>query len=196
MLADNFYKLTKLPRNAFFLALVIIAGAAIYNWFVVPQTTCLFAAQRYNIVAEKITEKNEIISESINMKKQQLDGMKKQAAQLAGELFASSEAKKFFSDLQAICEETGCQIGSANFNKNERQQQKYELYVKTESAALNVTGTFGSIMQLVEKLQSFKRKVWIDLIDMKIVTNDSHKIKCDLMISIFVLQDEERSLDE
>lgn len=199
MLVDNLTKLSRSSRNAVSASLILIAALAMYNWIVAPRTNYLLASQRYEYVMENVVKKNKTIDNRVNIRKKKLQELREQSAQLQSTLFTSDQAREFFSDLQAISEETGCIVYSVNLitnkqNPNKNGQLQDTAGIVTKSAVLSVVGVYRNITKLIERLQSRTQKVWIDSVKVQALNNNSDRPRCDITITICVLTDKEPAL--
>lgn len=199
MLVDNLTKLSRSSRNAVSASLILIAALAMYNWIVAPRTNYLLASQRYEYVMENVVKKNKTIDNRVNIRKKKLQELREQSAQLQSTLFTSDQAREFFSDLQAISEETGCIVYSVNLitnkqNPNKDGQLQDTAGIVTKSAVLSVVGVYRNITKLIERLQSRTQKVWIDSVKVQALNNNSDRPRCDITITICVLTDKEPAL--
>jgi hypothetical protein len=195
LINNNLANLNRSTRNTIFAALSIIATIAMYNWIVAPHVTYLFAAQRRESVVSKIVKKNEVITREIEAKAEELEKLYEQVARSGSDLFTPDETKEFFSDLQAISEETNCTINSLNLVVSEPslkdEQFKDTSNIVANSVMLSVSGQYNSIIKLVEKLQNYAKRVWIDSFNVKIIDFGSAQLKCDMTITIYTIQDKE-----
>jgi hypothetical protein len=199
MLVDNLTKLSRSSRNAVSASLILIAALAMYSWIVAPRTKYLSAAQHYELVMDNMVKKNKTIENRVNIKKKKLQELQEQSAQLQSTLFTSNQAREFFSDLQAISEQTGCIVYSVNlitYNPNpikDRQLQD-SAGIVTKSAVLSVVGVYKNITNLINRLQSRTQKVWIDSVKVQALNNNSDRPRCDITITICALTDKEPAL--
>ena len=193
MLIDNFAKLNHSSRNVVSAALIIAVAVAVYDWIVAPHAAYLFAAQRYESVIGNVAEKNKAIGDTVEAKKKQLQELRKQLARLQSELFTSDEAKEFFSDLQPICEQTGCTLYALNFITveldREDQQSEDSSAIVAKSTVLSVIGEYENIIKLVKRLQVRTQKVWISSVVMETISSDSPQIKCGITITVYTIRD-------
>lgn len=200
MLIDNFAKLGRSSRSTVLAALIVIGAIAMYNWTVAPHTNCLFAAQRCESVVSKVVRESEVVRSAINIKQNKVESLQKQFAEFQSTLFTPSQAKEFFSDLQAISEEVGCTVYSLNFTTNEpvRKDKKSGDVsdIVANSAMLSIVGVYGNVAELVQRFQMRTQKVWIDSVKMKAINEDSSEIKCDLKITIYTVNDKEAAPNE
>jgi len=199
MLVDNLAKLRSSSRNAVSASLILIAALAMYNWIVAPRTNYLLAAQRYEFVMDNMVKKNKTIDNRVNIKKKKLEELREQSAQLQSTLFTSDQAREFFSDLQAISEQTGCIVYSVNLITNNPNpikggQLQDTAGIVTKSAVLSVVGVYKNVTKLIERLQTRTQKVWIDSVQLRTLDNRSDQPRCDITITICALADKEPAL--
>jgi hypothetical protein len=178
--------------------LVIIASLAMYRWIVAPHAAYLSAAQGYESIMSNIIKENNLISDKVEIKRKKLQKLHEQSAQLQSTLFTPDQAREFFSDLQAISEETGCMVHSVNLinnksNSKDRQSEDTSGVV-TKSAVLSVVGVYKDIAGLMKRLQARTQKVWIDSIIVQTLEYGSDQPKCDVTITICEVQDKENIL--
>ena len=196
MLIDNLAKLSRTSKNAFSASLIVITALAIYNWKVAPHATYLLAAQQYESVMDSVVKKNKTISSRVEVKRKKLQELREQSSQLHSTLFSPDKAGEFFSDLQAISEETGCIVYSVNLMTNKQSpnrdgQLRDSLGLETKNAVLSVVGVYRNITKLIERLQSRTQKVWIDSINLRTLQNNPEQPRCDITITICIITDEE-----
>ena len=199
MLVNDLAKLNRSSRNAASASLIVIAALAMYNWIVAPHATYLSAAQRYESVTDNIVKKNKAIGNRVKTKKMKLQELREQSAQLQSTLFTPEQAREFFSDLQAISEQTGCIVYSINMITNKQKPNKDGQLQDTagiviKSAVLSVVGVYRNITKLIERLQSRTQKVWIDSVQLRTLDNSSDQARCDITITICALTDKEPAL--
>jgi len=199
MLVDNLTKLSRSSRNAVSGSLILIAAIAMYNWIVAPRANYLLAAQRYEFAMDNVVKKNKTIDNRVKVKKKKLQELREQSAQLQSTLFTFDQAREFFSDLQAISEQTGCIVYSVNLITNNPNpikggQLQDTAGIVTKSAVLSVVGVYKNITKLIERLQSRTQKVWIDSVKVQALNNNSDRPKCDITITICALTDKEPAL--
>lgn len=209
MLLDNLTKLSRPSRNALSAALVIIAAIAVYNWMVAPHANYLFAAQQYESVVDNVAKKNKILSNTVKVKEKKLQELRERYAQLRHTLFTSDEAQELLSGLRVICEKADCTVNSLNFvtsKPNSKRkpvpleaaagQVKGNSDVAANNAVLSVTGVYGNIVELIEIIQERTQGVWIDSIEMTALEEDSAKLKCDMAVTIYTIQDKDTTVHE
>ena len=195
MLIDSLAKLNRSSRKTISAALIIIAAIAIYNRIVAPHAAHLKAAQQYGSVVADIAKKKAVVSNTMKSKKERLHALRKHIDELQRTLFAPDKAKEFLGDLRAISEEAGCTVNSLNFTRDEARvtngQAENTSGIAAEGATLSVAGVYGNIVRLVAKLQARTERVWIDLVRMESLDDNSAQVKCDIIVMIYTVQDKE-----
>ncbi|MGA1979399.1 MAG: type 4a pilus biogenesis protein PilO [Sedimentisphaerales bacterium] len=194
MLIDNLVNLNRSTRSVVFTALIIIATIAMYNWIVAPHVTYLFAAQEYESAVSKAVEKNEVITDEVKAETKRREELYEQLARARNTLFTPDETKEFFSDLQAVSEETGCIVRSLNLAASEPSFRDDTSSIIANSAMLTVSGQYNSIIRLVEKLQNHPKKIWMYPFKIESIDFGSGQLKCDMTITAYTIQDKEAAL--
>jgi len=198
MAVKHLAKLKPSTRNATLASLIVIASLAMYSWIVAPHAAYLSTVQGYESVMSNLKEKSELISKNIDVKRKELQKLREESTQLQGTLFTSEKAREFFSDLQAISEQTGCMVYSLNLissTPNPKNKQLEESSgVATKSAVLSVVGVYKDIARLIKRLQARTQKVWIDSIKVLTLEYSSDRPRCDITITICVIADKENNL--
>ncbi len=195
MKVNDLARLNRSTRNAFFGSLILLGAFFIYGHTVEPYTAYLFAMNSYDVALDGILSKHDEIKNLLKTNRQKLDGLTAEFAQVRNILYTPSQAEEFFSDLQAISVETECPIYSLTFIADEPstevKQVEQGMGVTAKKAVLSVTGIYGNIMRLIERLQTRNRKVWVEKLDMELINNDVAQVKCDIIIKIYTIQNKE-----
>lgn len=198
MIIGNFAKLNRSTRDSVFAALIVIAAIAMYNWIVAPHVDYLFAAQQYEFAIEKSVEKNKAIAREIEVKTKKLEELSKQLAQSQSKIFTSDKAKKFFGYLQTVLEETGYTVHSLNLSVSKPRpgdkQSAGTSGIVANRVTLSISGQYNNIVKLMDDLQNYTKKVWVDSFKIKVIDFSSGQLKCDMAVTIYTTQDKEASL--
>ncbi len=191
MLVKHLVKLNRSTRHSVSASLIVIALLAMYNWLVAPHAAYLSVVQGYESVMTNLVNKNNLINSKVKVKRKKLQELQEKSAQLQSTLFTSDKAREFFSDLQAISEQTGCMVQSLNMiKKNPKENQSEDTSgIVTSSAVLSVVGLYKDIPRLIQRLQARTQKVWIDSIKVLTVEYNSDRPRCDIVITICEIQD-------
>ena len=191
MVVKHLVKVNRSTRHAVSASLIVIALLAMYSWLVAPHVAYLSVVQGYESVTASLVNKNKLINSKVKVKRIKLQELQEKSAQLQSTLFTSDKAREFFSDLQAISEQTGCMVQSLNMikiNPKEKQSENNSGIV-TKSAVLSVVGLYKDIPRLIQRLQARTQKVWIDSIKVLTVEYNSDRPRCDITITICEIQD-------
>ena len=190
MLVRHLAKTSRSKRYAVSALLIVIALLAMYNRLIAPHAAYLSVVQGYESAMSNLINKNNVINSKVEVKRKKLQELQEKSAQLQSTLFTSDKAREFFSDLQAISEQTGCMVQSLNMiksNPNEKQSENNSGIV-TKSAVLSVVGLYKDIPRLIQRLQARTQKVWIDSIKVMTVEYNSDLPRCDITITICEIQ--------
>jgi hypothetical protein len=198
MLISDFAKLNRLTQSSVFAALIVIAVVAMYKWIVTPHINCLFAAEQYDSAMDGVAQKNEDIVREIKVESKKLEKLSQQFVQSGDKLFTPDQVKEFFGALQAILEDAGCTVHSLNLvaskSRDKNKQPDSASGMVANSTMLSVSGGYNSIIRLVEGLQNHTPKVWVDSFEMEIVDFGAGRLKCDMTITIYTIQNKEAVL--
>ena len=191
MLVKQLVKLNHPTRHAASASLIIIALFAMYQRLVAPHVAYLSVVQGYESAMTNLVNKNNLIGSKVKIKRKKLQDLQEKSSQLQSTLFTSDKAREFFSDLQAISEQTGCIVQSLNMiKKNPRElQTENTANIITKSASLSVVGLYKDIPRLIKRLQARTQKVWIDSIKVLTVEYNSDRPRCDITITICEIKD-------
>ena len=194
MTIDDLAKINSPSRRTALAVLIVIAGVAAYNWMVSPHTTCLFASMNYEDTLADITKEKKRLAVAIATQNKKLESVQGQFDHLRSSLFTSESAQKFFSDLQAIAREEGCELYSLDFQAGNRKSQSASRIADklAQTVALDVIGEYGQIITLLERLQKRPQKVWIEL-EMEAVDAHATQVKCLITITIYLLPGDDRT---
>jgi len=191
MLVDNLAKTGHSTRNATSASLIVIAAFAMYNWTVTPHATSLSSAKAYESAVDNLAKESKIIATRIKIKRKKLEELRGQSAQLLSMLFTPEAAREFFSDIEAIAEQTDCVIHSINLFASEKRNEYEHIGIGIKSAKLSVVGRYRDIARLIGRLRARSQKVWLDSMDLRAVDHSSDTVGCSLTITIFEIVDED-----
>jgi hypothetical protein len=200
MFVDDLAKLSHRSRKAVSAALIVITAIALYNWIVTPHVSYLRAAQRYESAVRNIVGASKDISSAVRIKKDKLQQLREQSAQLQSALFRSAKAREFFSDLRPLCEEADCTVHSLRLDAPGQGirgkpagagKPENLLGIVANRATLSITGLYGNVIRLMERLQMRAEKVRIESLSMQVSDDKSDRIECDMTIIIYSVQNEE-----
>jgi hypothetical protein len=194
MLSEDQINSIRSSKNVVLAAFVVIEVIALYNWIVTPHLNFLQTAQRYEAVADKLAKKTRIIGTNVKLRRKKLGQLQEDFKHIHIKLFDPVKAKEFFSDIQAMAEQTDCIIYSLNFSPTDSAinagQSEISSRITANRATFSVGGKYKDIIALINKLQNRSKQVWIDTISMEPVNRNSELLKCDMSIAIYVIYSE------
>jgi len=198
MAFENWTKTAYFSRNVAFAALVVIGTIAVYNWFIVPHTSYLGAAQRYELVASKLAKTNRLISNDVKAKKREVKELNERLAKVRTKLFGPAQAEEFFDSIEDVAREMNCRVLSIKFSDSlsSRKEPAADSDITVKSVLLNVAGSYKNVAAMINKLQNRTEQVWIDGVKIKSFNEDLGSLKCDMRIAICVMGDKEASANE
>ena len=191
MLVRHLAKTNRSTRYAVSASLIVIALLVMYNRLIAPHAAYLSVVQGYESAMSNLINKNNVIDSKVKVKRKKLQELQEKSAQMQSTLFTSDKAREFFSDLQAISEQSGCMVQSLNMIKrySKETQSEDNSGIVTRSAVLSVVGLYKDIPRLIKRLQARTQKVWIDSIKVLTVEYNSDQPRCDIIITICEIQD-------
>jgi hypothetical protein len=193
MVFERWIKTTPFSRNIVFTVSVLIGTIAVYNWFIVPHTGYLEAAQRYESVASELAKTNRFISSDVAAKKKELKELNEKLTKARIKIFGSAEAVKFFEDIEELAKKMNCRVLSLKFSDSFSGQKPpvTDSGITVENVLLSVAGNYKDITALMNKLQNRAEQIWIDRVNIKFFREDVGGLRCDMSIAICVMGDKE-----
>jgi len=194
----NRIKTTHFSRSVAFAAMVLIGTIAVYNWFIVPHTSYLGAAQRYELVAGELAKTNRLISSDVAAKKKELKELNEKLAKVRTKLFSRAEAAKFFDGIGGLARTMNCKVLSLKFSDTSsgRKAPATDDGITVESVLLSVAGGYKDITALMSKLQNRTEQVWINGVNVKSAGEGIDNLKCDMSVAVCVMGDEKRFFND
>lgn len=199
MLMNAFVKSSRSSRFAFSAAIVGIFTIAAYNWMVSPYAKYLYAARQYEAMVCDVAKQNQIIKNKEAVKKKEIERLQAELAEAQRALFTPVEADRFFSDLEALCNQANCAVYSINFLTENSKAQKSEANgneVVENSAVVNFVGSYSNIMNFLSKLTNRDQKVFIRSLKVtasgsSAAGNRSSPLVCEILITVYTVRDKE-----
>ena len=98
--------------------------------------------------------------------------------------------------MQAMAEEANCVIYSLNFSPTDSaidtSQSEVSSHIAANHATLSVVGGYRDIVALINKLQGRSRQVWVDSISIEPVGSNTDQLRCDIVVTIYVIHGKEK----
>lgn len=187
-------------RNSAILGLAMVMILISFYWIISPHTKRIDAAERLLLVKGELEKKHEVLKANVAVQRKRLETLRKAFEENndSAKLFRTSEAKEFFSDVQAMAEEAGCVVESIRFAGDGEQTQertKSDGNIYCRQASLSVTGTYNQLLRLVNRLQERLRRVWIHSLDIATIQGSSEQVRCQMVLAICVVNSNEEGLE-
>ena len=197
MIPQGWTKIDYSSRNALFAALVLIGAIAGYNWIVAPHRKYLLASEQRESVTQELLKKNAVVRKNLKTKESELEQLQEQFGQVRNRFFDTAGSRDFFSDIKVLAKEARCNLASLSFvppgsrSKGAPGEKASDLTVS--AATLNVVGGYRSILDFMKRLQDRPEHVQIDSISLGFIDAKPGLLKCEITVSVYVIQDKEIS---
>ena len=190
MILDYIKRIGWSKGNMIIAACVLIAMVALYNWFVMPHSRYLLAAEKYKNAAEEVEKTTRTISTEIQLSQRKLDEISQQFRQKKQEFFEVDDARSFLGGIQTRAENSGCFVDTLRFSpaKEIVVKDNNSIDIQQYQVNLSVFGQYQNIVKLLDSLQNRKQKVWIDTINLHLKDQTTSLLVCDLSLSIYYIK--------
>ena len=200
MLKDKLIKSSQSSKIIISITIVAIVSVAAYNWIVWPLTTYLHASQLHETVMEGAQQRATRIESQLNIKQEELEKAENEMFDTQSRFFTTTRAKEFFLDLEPISVETGCDVQSFEFVKNNSKRKTNadnDYGVIAKSAEISFTGGYDNIIKFLKKLGSCPERFSINQINIEPADNNqSAGLMCQMTVTVYTLQEKEITVDE
>lgn len=195
--SQNFKRTSPGSRVTLGMSLAIIAVVGLYNWSVSPQSNYLQAAQQYSRIAEDAEKQVRILGLDISRKENKLAQAKTEIVQTKARLFDRRESIDFLSSIQPLAQKLDCVVDDLTFDLNDglfEFDNTMPVNITEKSATISLTGQYDSISKFINVLCDHPQKIVVSDVEMNI-TPDFSALKCNMDITIYVIQDKESDSD-
>jgi Tfp pilus assembly protein PilO len=200
MLMNALAKSSRSSRIAFSAAIVIIVAVAAYNWMVAPHTKYLQAAQQYELMMGDMARKNKIIKTTEAVKRKEVERLRAELASVQSSVFTPYEARKFFTDIEAVCNAAGCLVHSINFLSGNlggvAADVESDGHIVENSAIVSFVGSYGNIISFLSELTNRPQKVVVRSLKITAFGKKPDPLECQMVVAIYTIRDREIFTDE
>jgi hypothetical protein len=194
MLTDLYSKSSVASRLAMMAATACIAAIGSYNWFITPHIQCLEAAQRYADEIGGLITKSKLLEGKLNLRQIEADRLSKQIASAQRQFFTAADAQQFLAGIEPCAQRLHCTITSLNQLGDEASGTEKPVCaaagITTYGAAMNLVGRYADIMNVLAQLLDRPNKIIMSPFSLSAYQNDSEMLKCSLVLTIYVMNDE------
>ncbi len=196
MLINSLAKSSRTSRITLSAAIVGVVIVAAYNWLVSPHTKYLYAVHQYQILADEMTKKNQVIQAQQAYRKRELEQLQSEFDNVKTALFTPAEAKRFFGDIETACKETDCIVYSLNFlpaqaDRSAVSSQQSNNPIIESSALINFVGDYSNISKFLTKLTSQQKKVAVRSLKISTFSGKPSPLQCEATVTIYMVGDKE-----
>lgn len=199
MLDDKLLRLGSSYRRVLLMALVVVAAMGLYRLILAPFSGQLLAAQRYESTLDSTIRKSKVLGTTLVAKKAKLNKLVATSDRLRNELFTPDEAREFFASLPAAVHMTGCVLQSVNHvpnqQANSQDREPDASGISDRKVVVTFIGGYNNIVRLLKGIQTYKRRVWIDSVNMD-TGGVAGKLKCQTALTIYCIDRVETDLYE
>ncbi|MHC4192465.1 MAG: hypothetical protein ACYSUB_22820, partial [Planctomycetota bacterium] len=188
-------KSSRSSRIAFSAAIIIIVAVAAYNWMVAPHTEYLHAAQQYEHMMGDVAMKNKLIKAKEAAKTKEVERLRAELAGVQTALFAPYEAKRFFSDIEAVCNASNCAVSSINFLSGNLSDLSASVEtgsaIAENSAVVDFVGSYGSIINFLARLTDRSQRVFVPSLKISTFGSKPGLLECEMVVTIYTIRNRE-----
>jgi Tfp pilus assembly protein PilO len=183
------------PGNVFVLASAALVVLVAYFWVLSPHVGYLKASKHRMAVVKKLRQKHDFLTNLVAARQKQMQTLRQKLtdSKVCDSLFAPSEAKSFFNEIQAVAEASKCTVESLNFTTSglaSSEGQPWEGgYVVPEHANVTVLGGYMGIVEFMNRLQDRLEKVWIDSVRIGPAKDGGGQLQCDFKVTVYVMHE-------
>lgn len=176
-------------------ALFLIGLLAGYAGVLSPHVAFLRASQHYERAMHMRLDVSETVNEDLAFQGETLQKLRAERAAFSAMAFSPDEAKKFHNDLQALCREATLNVISLSYGNDEdlaaygARQATSAMVLR--SVMMTAHGTYGSVVAVLDALQSHQQRIWIDGFQMVTLPSKPGWVACDMTITICVDHEKE-----
>ncbi len=199
MLSEQIMRSSPFSRIIVSVSTVIALAVVAYNWAVSPQTTYLYASHQYTEMNDTVQKKALAMRNTVAIKKKKLRETREETNELKAAFFTPSQSREFFSGIQEMAENSGCNIELMTF--------KADRYKLTERSKINNVRFFqrrasvkfiGGYAQITEFLKNITdRPGHMSLSQLNISSSKGVQgLICEMDIIIYISENKELIPDE
>ena len=200
MLTDKLIKSSPSSKIFVSVSTIAIVTLATYSWVVSPQVSYLHAAQQYKVIAHSTAQKATSIEDHVRKRKAELAGLHRQIDEIRDSFFTPDKAKEFFSDLELIALQCGCNISSLTFRSAGAVaaygDREYFPSVVLKRAEITFAGQYDGIIKFLEKLSAYQERISVGSLLIKVSPNNIEELICSMTITIYLIEDKETISNE
>lgn len=193
-------KLNPTSKLVISLSSVIIVGIAAYNWTVTPQTSYLRAAHLYDVMIGDAGNMTNDIKSQMGPKNQQVRTLQDELELIQAKFFTPKQANELFLDLEPIAMQYNCTIDKLTFISSEpvsyNGAENGSGDIISKKLSISYTGEYKDIITFLKRLDSYTQRIVISDIHIESDEMVADGLFCQMIITIYMVEDKELESDE
>lgn len=200
MLSEQIMKSTPFSRGIVSVATVVILAVATYNWTISPQTKYLHAAEKFQAVTNTMEKKTRSLKKTVSIKEQKLESLNQEMVEFKAAFFDHAGRVKFFSNLESVAGQTGCNINLLTFSPDrpivDDELGMGNIMITAKSVDLEYTGKYAQIIRFLKYLSDHPKRVSVSDLEIESPRNGGTTLDCSMNITIYITENKELATDE
>lgn len=199
MLTEQIMKSSPLSRIIVSVSTVMFLALVAYNWAVSPQTSYLHASQQYTAMNDTVQKKALRMRKLMAVKKKKLNAAREKIDGLKSEFFTPSQSSEFFSGIETLAENSGCNIELMTFKANDcrvangSKTDNVRFYQRC--ASVKFVGGYGQIIEFLKNITDCPGHLSLARLSIS-SSEDVQGLVCKIDITVYISEDKESIPDE
>ena len=200
MLTDKFIKSGPGSKMFVSVSTIAIVTLATYSWIVSPQISYLHAARQQKVMNRNAEQKTLGLRNQAHKREAELTDLRNQIDAIRDSFFTPSEAHEFFSDLDTVAIQCGCNISSLTFMsaKTAAPEAGHEYFssVALKRAEITLTGQYDGILAFLTKLGRYRQRISVGNLLIKPNPSNIEELICSMTTTIYIIENKEAISNE
>jgi len=199
MLSEQIMKSSPFSRIIVSVSTVIALTVVAYNWAVSPQTTYLYASHQYTEMNDTVQKKVLAMRKTVAIKKKKLREAREETNGLKAAFFTPSQSREFFSSIQTMAKNSGCNIELMTFKAD-----RYKLTERSKinnvrffqrCASVKFVGRYAQITRFLKNITDRPGHMSLSKLNIS-SSKGARKLICEMDIIIYICEKKELIPDE
>jgi Tfp pilus assembly protein PilO len=199
-LTDKFIKSSPSTKIFVSVSAVAIVTLLAYGWIVSPQISYLHAVQQHKTMARNAEQKTATIKNQVHKSQAELTDLSNRVDAIHDSFFTPAQANEFFSDLDMVAIQCGCNISSLTFMSSTavvpEEGHEYFSSVVLKRAEIKLTGQYEEIMKFMKKLSGYRQRISVGSLLIKPNPQIGQDLLCSMNITIYLIENKETISNE
>lgn len=200
MLSEQIMKSSPFSRAAVSIATVVIIAIGAYNWAISPHTAYLHAEEKYQAMSDTVGKKTLLLKKTLSIKEKKLQSLEQELMEFKTVFFSASEGVDFFSNLESVAEQNGCNIKLSAFKSaSSTVADKIDtdgVMITPRNVTIRYTGKYVQIIQFLRYLNDYPKRVSVSDLRIESPPDGGTILDCSMNIVIYIIENQEPVTDE